>query len=79
MSGDVSRQTALHLALQSGQEAVVGCLLEFTSDQGLGGTMLDINIKNSREETCLALALASNRNNMAEQLIEVLFDSNDLL
>ena len=44
MSGDVSRQTALHLALQSGQEAVVGCLLEFTSDQGLGGTMLDTGV-----------------------------------
>jgi len=76
ISGDVFRQTALHLALAAGQETVVACLLEFSQDQGLGIPLLNINAKNSADETCLALALSSNMNNMALQLIESGADVN---
>jgi rabankyrin-5 len=57
----VWRQTALHLALLHQQEAVVSCLLEFsrpTADDGFAAVVpLDINLKNSADETPLGLAL----------------------
>ncbi len=59
-SGGVWRQTALHLALIHQQEAVVSCLLEFsqsTGDCGLATLSLDINLKNSADETPLGLVL----------------------
>ena len=60
--GEVWRQTALHLALEHKQEAVVSCLLEFSHQPGeenefATGRPLDINLKNSEDETPLGLAL----------------------
>jgi ankyrin repeat protein len=60
--GGVWRQTALHLALEHKQEAVVSCLLEFSHQPGgengfSTGRPLDINLKNSEDETPLGLAL----------------------
>ncbi len=62
--GGVWRQTALHLALAHRQEAVVSCLLEFSRPPGhqenggfATGPPLDINLKNSEDETPLGLAL----------------------
>ncbi len=60
--GGVWRQTALHLALAHKQEAVVSCLLEFSHQPGeenefATGRPLDINLKNSEDETPLGLAL----------------------
>ena len=59
-SGSVWRQTALHLALIHQQDAVVSCLLEFSQpseDDGFATVQLDINLKNSADETPLGLAL----------------------
>ena len=70
-AGEVWRQSALHLALSSAQETVVSCLLEFSQpNDGLTTTLLDINLRNSRDETPLALALSMGFTHLAEQMIQ---------
>jgi ankyrin repeat protein len=76
-AGEVWRQSALHLALVAGQEAVVTCLLEFAQpNDGLTVTLLDINLRNSMDETPLALALARGFTLLAEQMIQSGADVN---
>ena len=74
---DVWRQTPLHLALEAGQEAVVTCLLEFSQPSpGLDTKLLDLNLKNSADETPLALALNKGYNHLAKQMIQSGSDVN---
>ena len=76
-AGEVWRQSALHLALASGQQTVVTCLLEFSQpNDGLTITLLDINLRNSRDETPLALALSKGFTNLADQMIQSGADVN---
>merc|ERR1719233_2417435 len=76
-AGDTWRQTALHLALASGQEAVVTCMLEFSQpSEGLSTTLLDLNLKNSADETPLAVALGGGFNHLAQQMIQSGADVN---
>jgi len=75
--GEVWQQTALHLALAHKQEAVVSCLLEFSQpSSGLSTVLLDLNLKNSGDETPLALALNTGFSHLAEQMIESGSDVN---
>ena len=73
-----THQTALHLALANRQEAVVSCLLEFSQpSEGLSTLLLDLNLKNSEDETPLALALHTpGFSHLAEQMIESGADVN---
>ena len=74
---DVWRQTPLHLALEAGQEAVVTCLLEFSQPSpGLDTKLLDLNLKNSAEETPLSVALSHGFNHLAKQMIQSGSDVN---
>ena len=74
---DVWRQTPLHIALESGQEAVVTCLLEFSQPSpGLDTKLLDLNLKNSADETPLALALSKGYNHLGSQMIQSGADVN---
>ena len=74
---DLWRQTPLHLALEAGQEAVVSCLLEFSQPSpGLDTKLLDLNLKNSAEETPLAAALARGYTHLAQQMIQSGADVN---
>ena len=76
-AGEVWRQTPLHLALESGQETVVSCLLEFSQPcEGLDTKLLDLNIKNSAEETPLCAALARGQLHLAKQMIQSGADVN---
>ena len=76
-AGPVWRQTALHLSLDSGQEAVVSCLLEFSQPcEGLDTKLLDLNIKNSEEETPLCSALGKGQLHLAKQMIQSGADVN---
>jgi len=76
-AGEVWRQSALHLALAAGQETVVTCLLEFSQpNDGLTSTLLDINLRNSRDETPLALALAKGFTLLGQQMIQSGADVN---
>jgi len=74
---EVWRQTPLHLALDAGQEAVVTCLLEFSQPSpGLDTKLLDLNLKNSAEETPLSVALGKGYNHLARQMIQSGSDVN---
>ena len=76
-AGEVWRQTPLHLALHSGQETVVSCLLEFSQPcEGLETKLLDLNIKNSAEETPLCSALQRGKIHLAKQMIQSGADVN---
>jgi len=76
-AGEIWRQTALHMALSGGQEAVVACLLEFSQpSEGLSTTVLDLNLKNSADETPLAVALGRGFNHLAQQMIQSGADVN---
>ena len=74
---EIWRQTPLHLALEAGQEAVVTCLLEFSQPSpGLDTKLLDLNIKNSADETPLAVALGKGFTLLAKQMIQSGSDVN---
>ena len=74
---EIWRQTPLHMALEAGQEAVVTCLLEFSQPSpGLYTKLLDLNIKNSAEETPLAVALGKGFTHLATQMIQSGSDVN---
>ena len=76
-AGEVWRQTALHLAMVAGQEAVVSCLLEFTQPSpALSTKTVDLDLRNSEEVTPLALALALGRTHLAQQMVEAGADVN---
>merc|ERR1719305_1710536 len=76
-AGEVWRQSALHLALAAGQETVVTCLLEFSQpNDGLTSTLLDINLRNSKDETPLALALCKGFTHLGQQMIQSGADVN---
>ena len=67
----------MHLALEAGQEAVVTCLLEFSQPSpGLDTKLLDLNLKNSAEETPLSVALSKGYNHLARQMIQSGSDVN---
>ncbi|XP_023334642.1 rabankyrin-5 [Eurytemora carolleeae] len=77
VDGDTWRQTALHLALLNKQETVVSCLLEFSQpSDGLSTVLLDLNLKNSEDETPLALALHTGFSHLADLMIESGADVN---